>query len=396
MMSVCRAIDGLASQPPTACRMKVLLASWSPFMGGAEVAAERLARGLSEKGHDVVTLVGTDGEALQRMKELGVRCVHLPLQMTDKWRWWRYARVQRSLRRLLTHERPDLVHSNDLPTHQMVSQAAGRLGLPRICHHRWIFAGAAIDWLNKFDAEHHLFVSQALRDQLHRASPRLAARPGRVVYDGLLLPMLPSPKERIEARKQLGLPLEKTIVLFAGQIVPRKGVADLLQAWMLMDKGTRDQAELAIVGDDLEGQGEYRTEMQRLADELACRARFVGFQRNVPMWLTASDIAVVPSHAEPLGNATLEAMSYGLPVIGCSVGGIPEMVCDQETGRLVPAQQPPQLAVALHSLITDAGKRQQMGLKGRQRCDEKFSLNAHVDAVVDEYRSVVHRLQGLR
>ena len=87
-----------------------------------------------------------------------------------------------------------------------------------------------------------------------------------------------------------------------------------------------------MIGDDLDGQGKYRLEMQQLAEKLGCPARFVGFQRNIPQWLMASDVAVVPSHAEPLGNATLEAMSYALPMIGCEVGGIPEMVLAGETG----------------------------------------------------------------
>ena len=76
--------------------------------------------------------------------------------------------------------------------------------------------------------------------------------------------------------------------------------------------------------------------MQGLAAVLGCPARFVGFRKDVPDWLTAADLAVVPSHVEPLGNATLEAMACGLPVVGSEVGGIPEMVVHEETGLLVP------------------------------------------------------------
>ncbi len=48
---------------------------------------------------------------------------------------------------------PDVVHSNDLPTHQIVGDAARGLGMPRICHHRFPFEGPAVDWLNKAGAE---------------------------------------------------------------------------------------------------------------------------------------------------------------------------------------------------------------------------------------------------
>ena len=54
--------------------MKICLTSWAPFIGGAEVAVERLAIGLSDAGHDVLLVVGTDGEALQRFQRAGIRC----------------------------------------------------------------------------------------------------------------------------------------------------------------------------------------------------------------------------------------------------------------------------------------------------------------------------------
>jgi glycosyltransferase involved in cell wall biosynthesis len=149
------------------------------------------------------------------------------------------------------------------------------------------------------------------------------------------------------------------------------------------------RAELIIVGDDLEGQGQYRREMERLAAELQCGAKFKGFQRNVPEWLTAADLCVVPSHAEPLGNATLEAMAHARPVVGCRVGGIPEMVADGVTGILVPPHDPRNLAAAIDRLLGDVPLRERLGAAGRRRCEEQFSLQAHVDAVVDQYRTLL-------
>src|SRR5262249_8024037 len=153
------------------------------FVGGAEVAAERLAVGLQQAGHDVLVVLGTHGPVLERIERAGVRCVVSAMCFTDKWHWWRYRRARGALRRLLSRERPDIVHSNDLPTHQIVSDAARGLGFPRVCHHRWLFPGAAIDWLNKFGAEQHLFVSRALADEMCGESARLQMAPRAVVYD---------------------------------------------------------------------------------------------------------------------------------------------------------------------------------------------------------------------
>jgi glycosyltransferase involved in cell wall biosynthesis len=376
-------------------KLKVCLATMAPFLGGAEVAAERLAVGLRGAGHDVLVVVGTEGPVLERLRHAGLRCAYSPVHLTDKWHWVRYVRARGRLRRLLRRERPDVIHSNDLPTHQMVSDAARGLGIPRVCHHRFPFGGAAADWMNKYGAEHHVFVSRALMDELCGQSGRLRQSSRAVLYDGLPLPPAPTPADRGQARARLGLPAGAVLVTFAGQIIERKGVADLLRAWTLLRQENRGGAELLIVGDDLQGEGKYRAAMEQLAGELSCPARFVGFRKDVGDWLLASDVAVVPSHVEPLGNATLEAMSYALPVLGCRVGGIPEMVVHEETGLLVPPRSPHDLAAALARLVTDAELRRRLGRQGRERCDEVFGLARHVQAALHEYGRVLPgRLNG--
>jgi glycosyltransferase involved in cell wall biosynthesis len=374
-------------------QLKVGLISWAPFLAGAEIAAERLAVGLQRAGHEVFVVLGHDGPVMERMRGAGLRCLHLPILFTDKWHWFRYRQARNALQRLLKQERPDIVHSNDLPTHQIVSDAVRGTGIPEVCHHRWIFDEKAIDWLNKFGAERHLFVSRFLMEELSQRSPRLGAGTRSVVYDGLPLPPPSMDADRHRARRQLNLPPDRVLVTFAGQIIERKGVADLLRAWALLDAAHQSKPELLIIGEDLESKGNYRIAMQHLAAELHCTPRFLGFQKNVGEWLLASDIAVVPSHAEPLGNATLEAMSYTLPVLGCAVGGIPEMVLHEQTGLLVPSRSPADLATALTRLIGDVELRRRLGEQGRRRCEEVFSLKEHVKAVLKEYEIVLSSRQ---
>ena len=370
-------------------KFRVCLASWAPFIGGAEVAVERLALGLLDAGHEVFVVVGTDAEALCRFRQAGIRCEYIPQRFTNKLGWWRYRKARNTLAKLLHVEQPDIVHSNDLPTHQMVSDAARRVCIPVVCHHRWVFDGSAIDWFNKYGAERHLFVSQALMGQLSQSSSRLATSSKSVVYDGLPLSKAPNGDDRVTARRELGLPLDKQMVLFAGQIIERKGIADLLHGWAQLVNRWRDHAELCVIGDDLEGEGVYRRKMEKLAAELGCPVRFMGFQRNVDRWLTAADIVMVPSHVEPLGNATLEAMAVARPVIGGAVGGIPEMIVDEHTGLLIPPKSPSALAGALSRLLSAPSLATKLGESARIRCEEFFSLETHTESVLAEYRQVL-------
>ncbi len=375
------------SEQSAARKHKVCITSRAPYIGGAEMAAQRLAIGLRDEGHEVVFLLGKRGEVMDRYESAGFRCHYFPVIYTSLRRFWRYYAARTSLRSFFKRERIDVVHANDLPSAQIFFDAARGMNISRICHHRFLYDGQAIDWFNKFGAEKHIFVSQALMSELCERSTMLASSARSVVYDGLSLPPRALETDRMSAKAELGLPTEQPAVLFAGQIIERKGVADLLQAWALLKEQGGLQAQLVIVGDDLAGDGAYRREMENLAKNLNISPRFAGFQKNVDRWLAAADIAVVPSHVEPLGNATLEAMSHGLPVIGAHVGGIPEMVIHEETGLLVPAKSPVPLAAAMERLLKDVSLRQSLGAAGRIRCETIFSLEAHTKAMLHQYET---------
>ena len=365
--------------------MKVLICSRAPFVAGAEIAGERLAVGLMEANHEVLMVVGTRGEAMERFRNAGITCRYIPQQYTGKGLGFRYRRSRNELRALLKNEAPDLVHSNDLPTHQMTSDAAAPLNIPRVCHHRWIFEGGAVDWFNKFGCEEHLFVSSAAMRALMENSETLKNNKCTPLHDGLPIPGQPTEHDRQVAKTALRLSQDKKTVLFAGQIVERKGVADIIRAWQKLPEAIQQKTELVIVGDDLESAGAYKRQMESLANELNVAARFAGFQKNVPTWLTAADLVLVPSHDEPLGNATLEAMALGRPVIGASVGGIPEMILHEQTGMLIPPKDPDGLSAAIEDLIKHPQRLQTLGDAARIRCASSFSLQRHIDNVIHVY-----------
>lgn len=372
-------------------KLKVIIVSRAPFVGGAEVAAERLALGLQQRGHEAMFILGQSGAVRERFESKGLRCEVMPIEYTGKATFFRYFQARRAVRQLLKHEQPDVLHINDLPSAQLFADAARGMPIARITHHRFLYVPEAIDWFNKFGADRQVFVSHALMNELCQRSAKLASQSCEVLYDGLELPAPRNGVRRQAARRVLGLPSNRTIVLFAGQVIEAKGVGELIKAWSTLSADQQRTAELVIIGDDLQNKGAYRSQMESLAASLDIDARFMGFRKDVPMWLQAADIAVVPSHVEPLGNATLEAMSHSLPVIGSNVGGIPEMIVHNQTGLLVEPQHVGDLARAIARLIDDAPLRSSLGLAGRARCEQLFSLNVHIDNVLALYGSLLAR-----
>ena len=107
--------------------------------------------------------------------------------------------------------------------------------------------------------------------------------------------------------------------------------------------------------------------------------RFVGEVTDVPSFLATLDIFVMISEPAGCPNASLEAMSAGLPVIATDHGGASEQVVDQVTGRLVAREDITGLAQAMKELAHDDNRRRQWGAAGRQRVDAEFSLARMAD-----------------
>ena len=130
-------------------------------------------------------------------------------------------------------------------------------------------------------------------------------------------------------------------------------------------------------------------------------SQFVPAADIVPLYSQAA-LFVCPSIYEPFGIINLEAMACGVPVVGSAVGGIPEVVVDQETGLLVPLEpQHPEnheieateafarrLAEAVNYLLANPKIREDMGIKARQRVQEKFSWHQIARQTVEFYREI--------
>jgi len=170
-------------------------------------------------------------------------------------------------------------------------------------------------------------------------------------------------------------------VVFAGRIVPTKGVDILIRAAREVD------AEFVICGEGVRSE-----EMRELSRELGVQERiqFVG-------WLDAEQLAeefanaslvVVPSvWPEPFGLVGIEAFAAGRPAVGSSTGGIPDWLQDGVSGLCVPPGDPHALAHALNELLADPDRQHAMGIAGKEMTAERFSPETHLTALLAGYRT---------
>jgi glycosyltransferase involved in cell wall biosynthesis len=199
----------------------------------------------------------------------------------------------------------------------------------------------------------------------------------------------PSADVRREARRALGIG-DEPLVLAAGRLVRKKGFEYLIDAAARL---RREHPRLRVI---IAGDGDLR-------DELAARARaidgetvrFTGNQpqADIARMAAAADAIAVPSIRDDQGNVdglpnfALEALASATPVVATTAGGLPQIIRDCETGRLVPERDPAALADALAWLLSDSGRARAIGMAGRARVMRDFGwtrMAARFEAIYDQ------------
>ena len=150
-------------------------------------------------------------------------------------------------------------------------------------------------------------------------------------------------------------------------------------------------ARFLLVGADPDPDQLYLRELraQIARTGMAERYDFLGYRDDIPDVMSMLDVAVLTSENEGLGRVLIEAMARSRPVVATSVGGIPEVVDDGETGTLIPCGAAEALASAVCDLLEHPDKARAMGEAGRRRAEVLFGIDAHVRSVEALYDEIL-------
>lgn len=190
-----------------------------------------------------------------------------------------------------------------------------------------------------------------------------------------------------ESRAQLGLAEDEIVFGTVGRLAATKGQSYLIEAFALV-KERIPNARLVITGN-----GPLFSELEKKAANLgvASSVLFTGYRNNVFEMLRAFDIFVLPSLAEGLSIALLEAMASGLPIIASDVGGIPEVFGNCKCGKLVKPKEVRSLAAAMIEIsYLDNDSKKDLGAHGRTRIEEEFTADVMIKKLTELYESVLN------
>lgn len=198
---------------------------------------------------------------------------------------------------------------------------------------------------------------------------------------------------RQQMRAELGYEGKK-IVMYAGRLIPEKGVHFLLRAIPEIAREHSDVVFL-IVGSAFYGSNRitpYVKSLHRIGNQHPKHVRFIPFVPHDEMskWYQMADIAVVPSQGnEAFGLTNVEAMACGLPVVAARTGGMTEIIVDGETGFFVDVGDAgvPQLASRINQLLHQHELRKKMGEKARRWAEQNFTWELAAARMLEAYKT---------
>lgn len=354
---------------PTKILYLITKSNW----GGAGKYVYDLATAAKGIGLEVTVAAGKpsgEGELLTRLHQAGIKTIPLPSVKRDIQFLGEFNNLWQLIK-LFKKERPDIIHLNSSKIGGLGALAGRLAGVPKIIFtaHNWAF-NEDRNLLSKALIALSHWVGALLCHQIITVSIKNAAQilnfPSlknkiTVIYNGLDIPQFLNKKE---ARVKLSPEDVDTIWLGTiAELHKNKGLDILLLAFKQV---------LARVGGlslIIMGEGEERENLAHLIAKLNLtnNVKLLGRVEQAATYLSALDLFILPSRTEALPYAVLEAGAAGLPVIVSRVGGIPEIIDDEESGLLVTAGNYKDLALAIEKLLThkDLAKKYAKNLQNK-------------------------------
>lgn len=355
-------------------------------IGGANVHLLDLASGMKELGHQVKVAAGGEGAFSNKVKNAGIDYISLKFMRRDidffndiKSLW--------ELGKIIKKNRPDVVHVHSSKAGILGRLVCKVLNVPVIFTvHGWAFTeGVAhkkrilyifVEKFMSFFSGHIITVSDYDRE---------LALKNKVVSSSTMITIHNGVKDRSSSKNYSNN--KRRLIMVARFDYPKDQEFLLRSLALLKD----DDWSLEFVGD-----GPLLDSAKQVAENLGLSdcVTFSGTCDDVPERLAAADIFLLISNWEALPLSVIEAMASSLPVIASNVGGIKELVEDQNSGLLVAKGDHTATAMAIRQLLHSPELREKMGKAGRKRYENGFTYQVMLQKTCALYSRVISRVSA--
>jgi glycosyltransferase involved in cell wall biosynthesis len=348
---------------------------------GGQLQVMHTVLGLRALGERAALVAHPNGELVRRMSE-GLDLIPLaPTHEVDLAAAWRLSRVIKQLKPVIVHAHDPhavamaataLSIASPEPRVSFVAARRLELTMARNSFSRWKYG----------QVDCFIASSAAIRDRLVHEG--IARRKIRIVNEGVDVERIQR-TQPANVHAEFYLPTHAPIVGNVAALVPHKGHQYLIDAAAIVVKRVPD-VRFVIVG-----AGEMREALEHQIRHLHLeRHVFLAGYRIDAIDLTRGfDIFVMSSITEGMCTPLVDAMAAGKACVATAVGGIAEVLLDEETGYLVPPRDPAALATRVVQLLKDGELRERMGRAGFERARDCFTVERMVEATAAVYKSLV-------
>jgi glycosyltransferase involved in cell wall biosynthesis len=300
-----------------------------------------------------------------------------------------------ALRNIVEQREPALVATHSVKSHFIMLRSRLWRKYPWVAfHHGYTTTDRKMRFYNQFDrwslakADRVVTVCEAFAQEL--IETKGVPRDRITVQHNSIRPEPRASSEEVErVRAQLGSAKGEQIILAVGRLSREKAQGDLIEAFkLLLETHPELKARLVIVGDGPErGNLESAATSLRISDRVA----FVGHVNKILTYYAAADVLANASHSEGSPYVLLEAMAAEVPIVATAVGGVPEILKDEESGLLVPVNDPIAMAEGISRILNDDQFAHRLTTKALDLISTRFTRENYVRSVTEIYRDVLDR-----
>ena len=365
--------------------MKIFIAESSTAVGGQELAVILHAEGLVKRGHELRLILEPDSPIARMAVDKKLPVTLMTMRKS------RYPRAIVSMRALMVRHRPAIVQVNS-SRDSWIGAIASRLVRPRpkLLRIRHISAPLNRNMMTRL-LYRHLFDmvvvtggDKTKRELVERdglAADRVAGFPIGLDVDYFC----PAPPDR-DLRLEFGLPKGHLLVGLISYLRSYKGHEYFIEAASRI-AARREDVTFVIVGEGPLEQS-IRTRIEQLG--LPARIRMLGFRQDLLNVFRSFDVFAIPSiEGDTIPQVLMQALAIGIPVVSTTVGSIPDVVIQGETGFVVPPRDAGALAERITRLLDDAALRSRMGAQGRSLVQRSYSIEQMLDRMEGVYDRLV-------
>lgn len=364
--------------------------------GGMKRHVETLVSGLDKEQYDIF-IACSENQWTRSFSANGGVAAFYRIDLGDKHGAVALFNSFLALRKIIASEDVDIVHAHGNTCTILATLAALGNKKAKIISTLHNFPGVGIGYKRLIypillgialrTCYHIIFVSEALM-KYARAKWNIPADKTTVIYNGIDVKAIEQSSEHLGHDMLSVKGRQAPVFLCVARLIPEKGVDILIKAAaMLLQKCGGDTAfpRFLIAGD-----GPEFEKLQQMPQQLDIdrHVEFLGFRADIYRWIRACDVVVLPSYSEGLGLSLLEAMALKKPVIGTSVGGIPEIVATNKNGLLIPPGDVKALSKALWYFTQSPEIAKEMGQAGYELLNQRFTQ----EKMVYEFEFLLNRV----